>query len=76
MKSSRILAAICAASAVALAPHAALAQDDSVEAAAPATIEPQVRTRDMVGTFGGQRVSYRATIRRPCWKRTTASPKR
>ena len=62
MKSSRILAAICAASAVALAPHAALAQDDSVEAAAPAAIEPQVRTRDMVGTFGGQRVSYRATI--------------
>ncbi|HCH96200.1 MAG TPA: peptidase S10, partial [Erythrobacter sp.] len=36
--------------------------DDSVEAAAPAAIEPQVRTRDMVGTFGGQRVSYRATI--------------
>lgn len=62
MKSSRILAAICAASAVALAPHAALAQDDSVEAAASAAIEPQVRTRDMVGTFGGQRVSYRATI--------------
>ncbi len=62
MKSSRILAAICAASAVALAPHAALAQDDSVEAAAAAAIEPQVRTRDMVGTFGGQRVSYRATI--------------
>ncbi len=62
MKSSRILAAICAASAVALAPHAALAQDDSVEAAAPAAIKPQVRTRDMVGTFGGQRVSYRAAI--------------
>lgn len=29
--------------------------------AAPAP-EPQVRSRDLVGTFGGQRVNYRATI--------------
>ena len=65
MKSSRILAAICAASAVALAPHAALAQDDSVEAAAPAAIEPQVRTRDMVGMAPRLRSSFLTASERP-----------
>ena len=32
------------------------------EAAKPAAPEPQVKTRDLTGTFGGQRVAYRATI--------------
>ncbi|MBA4043616.1 MAG: peptidase S10, partial [Erythrobacter sp.] len=36
--------------------------DAKMDAAKPATPERQVRTRDLVGTFGGQRVSYRATI--------------
>ena len=29
---------------------------------AQANIDPQIRTRDLTGTFGGQRVSYRSTI--------------
>ncbi|MBX7495309.1 peptidase S10 [Qipengyuania sp. 6B39] len=40
-----------------------LAQADKAETAAkPADIDPQVRTRDLTGTFGGQRIAYRATI--------------
>ena len=63
MKSSRILASICAASTMLMAPHAAIAQADKPAATDKAgEIEPQVRTRSMTGTFGGQRVSYRATI--------------
>jgi len=41
------------------------AQDDpapKMDAAKPAAPTPQTRTRDLVGTFGGQRVAYRATI--------------
>lgn len=39
------------------------ADDHSDKPSASAqTIEPQVRTRDLSGTFGGQRVNYRATI--------------
>ena len=63
MKSSRILASICAASTMLMAPHAAIAQADKPAATDKAGgIEPQVRTRSMTGTFGGQRVSYRATM--------------
>ena len=65
MTKNRILAGLCAATALTLAPQAVAAQDSTDAAAAaeqPLTIEPQVRTRDMTGTFGGQRVSYRATI--------------
>jgi len=44
-------------------PHAAIAQADKPAASEKAgDIEPQVRTRSMTGTFGGQRVSYRATM--------------
>jgi len=39
------------------------AQDKAALAAeAPTEVVPQVRTRGLVGTFGGQRVSYRATM--------------
>ncbi|MBO6527920.1 peptidase S10 [Erythrobacter sp.] len=39
------------------------AQDDGGGATdQAAAIDPQVRTRDLVGTFGGQRVSYRTTV--------------
>ncbi|WP_296719781.1 peptidase S10 [Erythrobacter sp.] len=38
------------------------APDAKAEAAKPAAPDPQVRTRDLTGTFGGQRVPYRATI--------------
>ena len=63
MKSSRIFASICAASTMLMAPHAAIAQADKPAANEKAgEIEPQVRTRTMTGTFGGQRVSYRATM--------------
>lgn len=40
-----------------LAPLAADAQET-----APSTLEPQVQSRDLVGTFGGQRIAYTATI--------------
>tara|TARA_R110000751_G_scaffold2018_18_gene10658 strand:+ start:443270 stop:444778 length:1509 start_codon:yes stop_codon:yes gene_type:complete len=63
MKSSRIFASICAASTVLMVPHTAIAQADKPAASDKAgEIEPQVRTRSMTGTFGGQRVSYRATM--------------
>jgi carboxypeptidase C (cathepsin A) len=58
----RIFAAF-AAIALVLSPSAALAADDDKGVTAPAPeIEPQVRTRDLSGVFGGQRVDYRATI--------------
>ena len=41
--------------------HAQDAPKDEA-AAKPATPAPQVRTRDLAGTFGGQRIAYRATI--------------
>jgi len=63
MKSSRIFASICAASTMLMVPHIAIAQADKPAANEKAgDIEPQVRTRSMTGTFGGQRVSYRATM--------------
>ena len=57
----RFLAALAAASTLALvAPSAA---QDAPEAAKPApTLAAQVKTRDLAGTFGGQRIAYRATI--------------
>ena len=77
MTKNRILAGLCAATALALAPQAVAAQD-STDAAAAAeqtlTIEPQVRTRDMTGTFGGQRVSYRATIAETVLKADDGKP--
>ncbi|RNJ63522.1 MAG: peptidase S10 [Porphyrobacter sp. IPPAS B-1204] len=60
---ARFLAALAAASTFALAAPT-LAQDaPKAEAAKPAAApEAQVRTRDLAGTFGGQRITYKATI--------------
>ena len=61
---ARLLALLAAAGTLALAVPI-LAQDaPKAEAAKPAagSPEPQERTRDLAGTFGGQRVAYRATI--------------
>ncbi len=56
------LALAAAASLAITTPPVAFAQDKSA-AEKPATPELQTRTRDMSGTFGGQRVDYRATIK-------------
>ncbi len=54
---------LLAAAAVLALPMPLAAQDRAeISAESPAKIEPQIRTRDLVGTFGGQRVSYRATV--------------
>ena len=61
---ARILGLLAAASALALAAPT-IAQDapKAEGAAKPAAApEAQVRTRDLAGTFGGQRITYRATI--------------
>ncbi len=63
MKFNRALASLLATGAILMVPQTLVAQDKGdKQAEQPASIEPQVKTRDMVGTFGGQRVSYRATI--------------
>lgn len=61
---ARFLAALAAAGTLALgAPTIAQDAPKPEAAAKPApSPEPQVRTRDLVGTFGGQRIAYRATI--------------
>jgi carboxypeptidase C (cathepsin A) len=62
---SRLIAALAAASTLALAAPA-IAQDAAPkpEAAKPAAAAPapQVRSRDMVGTFGGQKIAYKVTM--------------
>jgi carboxypeptidase C (cathepsin A) len=63
--SQRFLAALMTASALALmVPAAAQEPATRSEAAKPAApaLAPQVRSRDLVGTFGGQRLAYKATI--------------
>ncbi|WP_425594429.1 S10 family peptidase [Qipengyuania qiaonensis] len=46
-----------------MVPYSATAQNaEETKAEKPVSVEPQIRTRDMTGTFGGQRISYRATI--------------
>ncbi len=63
MKTTRTLALALAASVVSFATPAAFAQSKPTpEAAKPAAPDLQVRSRDMSGTFGGQRVDYRTTI--------------
>ncbi|MDC8754498.1 peptidase S10 [Erythrobacter sp. sf7] len=56
----RVIAALAAASTLALTAPT-IAQDAPAKAEA-STPERQVRTRDLAGTFGGQRIAYRATI--------------
>ena len=55
---------LCAAALIALPLAAPVLADTPAEKASAhaAKIEPQVKTRDLVGTFGGQRINYRATI--------------
>ncbi len=61
---TRLLAALAAASTLALAVPTIAQDAPKPEAAAKpaAAPEAQVRTRDLAGTFGGQRIAYRATI--------------
>ncbi|UYH53910.1 peptidase S10 [Qipengyuania sp. SS22] len=75
MTSSRILASICAASTILMVPYAAIAQADKAAATDKAgDIESQVRTRTMTGTFGGQRISYRATMAETVLKSDSGKP--
>jgi carboxypeptidase C (cathepsin A) len=61
---ARFLGLLAAASAFALAAPTIAQDAPKAEAAAKpaAAPEAQVRTRDLAGTFGGQRIAYRATI--------------
>lgn len=59
------LAALTLAAPVLFGAVPTTAQDDTapkMDAAKPAAPVAQTRTRDLVGTFGGQRIGYRATI--------------
>ena len=59
----RFLGLLAAASTLALTAPTAAQDAPKPEAAKPAAApEAQVRSRDLVGTFGGQRIAYRATI--------------
>lgn len=63
--SPRFIALLAAASALALtAPTTAQDAPKAEGAAKPAAAspEPQIRSRDLVGIFGGQRIAYKATI--------------
>ncbi|QZD92230.1 peptidase S10 [Qipengyuania xiapuensis] len=54
---------LAAAAALALSAPLAAQEKPDTASAASAAIEAQVRTRDLSGTFGGQRLNYRATVR-------------
>ncbi|MBX7493659.1 peptidase S10 [Qipengyuania sp. 1NDW9] len=54
---------LAAAAALALSAPLAAQEKPDTASAASAAIEAQVRTRDLSGTFGGQRINYRATVR-------------
>ncbi|WP_086616811.1 S10 family peptidase [Erythrobacter tepidarius] len=60
---ARLLAALAAVSTLALTAPTIAQDAPKAESAKPAPApEPQIRSRDLVGTFGGQRITYRATI--------------
>jgi carboxypeptidase C (cathepsin A) len=61
---ARFLGLLAAVSALAFTVPATAQDAAKSEAAAKtaATPEPQIRTRDLAGTFGGQRIAYKATI--------------
>jgi carboxypeptidase C (cathepsin A) len=61
---ARFLAALAALSISAIALPSAAQEAPKAEAAAKPAPAPaaQVKTRDLAGTFGGQRIAYRATI--------------
>ncbi|UOR14315.1 S10 family peptidase [Qipengyuania aquimaris] len=54
---------LAAAAALALSAPLAAQEKPDTASAASAAIEAQVRTSDLSGTFGGQRINYRATVR-------------
>ncbi len=58
----RLTHLLTATAAFALAATATPAMSQDSEASSPAAPEPQVRTVDMSGTFGGQRIDYRVTM--------------
>ena len=63
MKTTRTLALALAASVASFAAPAAFAQSKPTpETAKPAAPDLQIRSRDMSGIFGGQKIDYRATI--------------
>ena len=58
-----LAAGLAAASAFAMIPQAATAQDKAEKAEKSAReITPQVQSRELSGTFGGQRIAYKATV--------------
>ncbi len=63
MKFRTLAAGLAAASAFAMIPQAVTAQDKAEKAEKSAKeITPQVQSRDLSGTFGGQRIAYKATV--------------
>ncbi|MBY6014855.1 peptidase S10 [Qipengyuania gaetbuli] len=63
MKFRTLAAGLAAASAFAMIPQAATAQDKAEKAEKSAReITPQVQSRELSGTFGGQRIAYKATV--------------
>ena len=58
-----LAAGLAAASAFAMIPQAATAQDKAEKADKSAReITPQVQSRELSGTFGGQRIAYKTTV--------------
>ncbi|MCR9180781.1 MAG: peptidase S10 [Erythrobacteraceae bacterium] len=58
----KVISALAAVGALAFAVPTIAQDAQPAEAAKPAAPIPQVRTRDLSGTFGGQRIAYRATM--------------
>jgi carboxypeptidase C (cathepsin A) len=58
----KVISALAAVGALAFAVPTMAQDAQPAEAAKPAAPIPQVRTRDLSGTFGGQRIAYRATM--------------
>lgn len=67
----RLLAATLLASASFATP---LFAQEKPEASKPASLEPQVRSKDLAGVFGGQRIAYRATMGETILKSEEGAP--
>ena len=64
---------LAAAASLAL-PLPLAAQVKPPEGETPTPVDPQVRTRDLSGTFDGQRVAYRATVRETVLENDEGTP--
>ena len=64
---------LAAAASIAL-PLPLAAQEKPPEVETPTPVDPQVRTRDLSGTFDGQRVAYRATVRETVLENDEGTP--